>query len=104
MVRIHPVVDFGGLLACAIPATAGASSVTSSPGTLAAVGTPITLTGADVATQSSLLGNITCQTLSVIIELTKNSGSVFEGFGGNTSPPQSGCLNGTKAVTVTSSK
>jgi hypothetical protein len=88
-------------LACAIPALANASSVTSSPGTLTPVGTPIALTGTDITTQSPTLGNITCQTLTPIIELTKNAGGIFEGFGGNATPAQSGCINGTKTVKVT---
>jgi hypothetical protein len=90
------------VLAGAIPAMASASSLTKSAGTLVPVGTPIRMTGSDIIIQSTLLGNITCQTLNTDVEVTKNSANTFEAFGANTAPATTGCVDGTKTVVVTS--
>lgn len=88
------------VLAFAIPAVASASKATLN-GALAPVGTQITGTGSDVTLNSELLGAITCETLNLNGEITKNDGTNVEGSGTNVSPTQAGCKNGKKAVTVT---
>jgi hypothetical protein len=90
------------VLACITSSAASASSATSPAGTLTPVGTRFTTTGSDLIMQSSLLGTITCSILNLNGEITKNSGGVVEGSGANSSPTQSGCKNGEKAVTITS--
>jgi hypothetical protein len=89
------------VVAVAIPAIAGATTATLPKGTVAPVGTTITGTGSDVILQSNLLGTITCSTLNLNADITKNSGGTVEASGDNVNPTQSGCVNGSKAVTVT---
>jgi hypothetical protein len=89
------------VLAFAVPSIASASEATLPAGTRAPVGTKIVGTGTDVILQSSLLGKITCSTLNLNGEITKNDGTTVEGSGANVSPTQSGCVNGEKAVNVT---
>jgi hypothetical protein len=88
-------------LAFAIPSIASASEATLPAGTRAPVGTVIVGTGSDIILQSSLLGKITCSTLNLNGEITVNNGTTVEGKGENVSPTQTGCVNGSKAVTVT---
>jgi hypothetical protein len=90
------------VLACTASSVAGASTATVPAGAVAPVGTRFTTTGSDFIMQSNLLGTITCSTLNLNGEITKNSGGLVEGSGVNTSPEQSGCKTGEKAVTITS--
>ena len=90
------------VLACIVSSAASASSATSSPGVLTPVGTQFTTTGTDLVMKSNLLGTITCAALNLRGEVTKNSGGVVEGSGNNVAPAQSGCVNGSKAVNITS--
>jgi hypothetical protein len=89
------------VLAFAIPSMASATVATLPAGTVAPVGTQITGTGSDIILHSSLLGTITCKTLNLNGEITKNKENIVEGKGENVSPTQSGCVNGAKEVKVT---
>jgi hypothetical protein len=90
------------VLAFAVPAMASAHKVTSKAGTLAAVGTIITGTGSDVTLTSSLLGPITCGTLTLTGELTVNDGTNVTGKGTTNNPPSTDCTNEGQPVVVTS--
>jgi hypothetical protein len=89
------------VLAFAIPSIASATEATLPAGTRAPLGTQIVETGNDVILQSTLLGKITCSTLNLNGEITKNDGTTVEGSGENFAPTQSGCVFGEKAVIIT---
>jgi hypothetical protein len=88
-------------VAFAVPAVAGAHSVTSPPFKLAPVGSVMTATGNDITINSNILGAITCEKLTTEVALTKNNGVLWEAAGAAAVPPQMGCKNGGKAVVVT---
>jgi hypothetical protein len=88
------------VLAATASSAAYASSATTS-GVPTPVGTQFTTTGGDLAMKSNLLGTITCSTLTLKGEITKNSAGTVEAAGANTSPTQTGCKNGEKAVSIT---
>jgi hypothetical protein len=88
------------VLAFAVPSMAGAAKATVEGG-LAPVTTKITGTGTDIILRSNLLGFITCATLNLNGEITKNDGTTVEGSGKNVNPTQTGCVNGKKEVKVT---
>jgi hypothetical protein len=91
------------VLACVVPAIAGASGLTQSPGVVLPVGSSLNLTGTNITIQSSLLGNITCGSLVPVVKVTKNAGGTFEAAEEEIlgAPAQSGCKNGTQTVKVT---
>jgi hypothetical protein len=90
------------VLAFAVPAMASAHAVTSKAGTLAPKGTIITGTGSDVTLTSSVLGTITCTSLTLTGEITENNGTNVTGKGTSNNPPATGCTNNGNPVTVTS--
>jgi hypothetical protein len=89
------------VLAFAIPSMASATVATLPAGTVAPVGTKFTTTGTDFILKSNLLGTITCATLNLNGEITKNNGTEVEASGENSSPTQAGCKNGEKPVKIT---
>jgi hypothetical protein len=88
------------VLAFAIPGMASAHKVTSKAGTLAAIGSTITLKGGGTL-QSSILRAITCTSLALTGTLTTNDGTNVTGSGTSTNPPSEDCTNNGHPVLVT---
>ncbi len=95
------LMSVAALLAVAAPATASATQFTNAGGGLVAVGTSVSGTNVGTFTlTSSLVGSITCQTVTLKGKVVKNTGSEaeIEGVGQSAT---SNCLWMGNAVTAT---
>ena len=94
------------VLAVAVPAMASATELntksTGGEATRVPLNTVVTGTGSEVTLTSSTLGTIKCKKLNLKGKVTTNNGTTVEASSAAETPVQETCLNGTKAVNVTS--
>jgi hypothetical protein len=88
-------------LVCAVPSMASASGKLTEGGSLVPVGATIVATGSNVTLNSSLLGALTCEKLTVKSKVTVNNGEEVQAAGTEEAPAQAGCKAGAKELRIT---
>jgi hypothetical protein len=93
------------LAALVIPAAASATPqlINQTSGAAVAVGSKLMGTSSNAVTTETKLGTLTCSSVSIGAEVTKNSGTAIEAvsYGGKETNTTSGCFaNGTTPVTI----
>jgi hypothetical protein len=101
MKKLSLLLAVAAAFALAVPALASAHKVTSKAGVLAPVGTELTLTGSDPTWNSSVLGPLTCSSMTLKMKLTTNDGTNVTGSSSGEKPPTVGCENEGRPITTT---